>query len=199
MTDEKPSRAAPDPPSDVRPVWLLDVDGVINACTKNPDRSIWPLDQWTAYRVRKMPILVARPVVEFITAAHEAGTVEIRWHTTWQDMANELAAEVGLPTFPIADAPEYRTWDLDRAAGWWKLPAAKRVLTDEKRPLIWTDDDITYSLGRRGQDEMRALGPALLIGPNERTGLTPKHLRWISDFFAIHSPEPAISTTERST
>lgn len=191
--DEDGERAAP-----LRPVWLLDVDGVVNAATRNPDPSVWPRDQWAALRVHKLPILVARPVVDFIAAVHEAGTAEIRWHTTWQDGAHELADAIGLPTFPIADAPEYRTWDLDRAAGWWKRPAAERVLTVEGRPLVWTDDDITWSLGRRGQDEMRALGPALLVGPNERTGLTPKHLRWIGDFLAIHAPEPTTITIERS-
>lgn len=185
-----------------RPVWLLDVDGVVNACTLKPDPNVWPRDQWVRATVARLKILVALPVLDFIRATHESGAVEIRWLTTWMNDAQAIADEFGLPTFPVAGGEEYddrlRVEAFDRNA-WWKLPAAKRVLTDECRPLIWTDDDITYSLGRRGQDEMRALGPALLIGPNDRTGLTPKHLRRITEFVAINSPAPVASTTERST
>jgi hypothetical protein len=184
------------------PVWLLDVDGVINAATLKPDPNVWPHDQWTRATVARLKILVARPVLDFIRATHESGAAEIRWLTTWMNDAQAIADEFGLPTFPVEGGPEYddrlRERAFDRDA-WWKLPAATRVLVEEKRPLIWTDDDITYSLGRRGQDEMRALGPALLIGPNERTGLTPKHLRRIGDFLAIHAPGPTTSTIERST
>jgi hypothetical protein len=174
------------------PVWLLDVDGVINACTPKPDRNVWPLDQWRRAHVLGMPILAAQPVLDFIAAVHHDGRADIRWHTTWQLDARTLADEFGLPTLPVAESPEYTARLKNRVMGedtWWKLPAAKRVLEDEGRPLIWTDDDITYSLGRRGQDEMRSLGPALLIAPNDRTGLTPKHLRWIGDFLDLHVAE----------
>jgi hypothetical protein len=74
----------------------------------------------------------------------------------------------------VADAPEYKAFLAEGVTGWWKRPAAERVLTEESRPLIWTDDDITWSLRRQGQDEIRALGPALLIAPDDRTGLTPE-------------------------
>jgi hypothetical protein len=141
-----------------------------------------------------LKILVSLPVLAFIRATHESGAAEIRWLTTWMDDAQAIADEFGLPTFPVEGGPEYdrRLHDrvFDREA-WWKLPAATRVLVDEKRPLIWTDDDITYDLGRRGQDEMRTLGPALLLGPNERTGLTPKHLRRITEFLGLFPAEPA--------
>ncbi len=172
--------------TDRPPVWLLDIDGVINACTKNPDRSVWPADQWHRNPARGgdrvWPILYAQPVIDFIAGVHAAGRAEIRWHTTWQEYAQNLAEAVGLPTFPVQDAPEYRTWDRGRAAGWWKLPAARRVLVDEGRPLVWTDDDITWELVRERRDEFRALGSALLIAPSDLTGLTPKHLHQIGEF-----------------
>jgi hypothetical protein len=168
------------------PVWLLDVDGVLNAASEKPDRSVWPLDQWTHTHAtaggHRWPILVARPVVDFIRKVHTDGQAEIRWHTTWQHDAQCLSEVLDLPTFAVAEAPEFKTAYLDRAAGWWKLPAAERVLTEEGRALVWTDDDATDSLGREGADDLRALGSLLLIAPAVTTGLTPKHLRRITDF-----------------
>jgi len=170
------------------PIWLLDIDGVINAATLRPPTYVWPADTWIQTKVIGLRIMAAQPVLDFIREVHEQGRAEIRWHSTWQDDAPKLGAELGLPAFPVADAPEYdqrlkqRAFGLD---GWWKRPAAERVLA-EGRPLVWTDDDITWSLGRRGQDEIRQLGPALLIAPDDRTGLTPKHLRHIADFLDLH-------------
>lgn len=178
------------------PVWLLDVDGVINACTRKPNTSVWPADAWNEGKAeaegRRFTIQWATPVIDFIRNVHESGYAEIRWHTTWQHHASAIEALTGLPAFPVAHAPE-----LDDKPGyvakaireskswWWKLPAAERVVRDELRPLIWTDDDITWSL--RGYDVdggLRAYAPALLVSPDERTGLTQKQLRQISDFIA---------------
>jgi len=176
------------------PLWLLDVDGVINAAgLGRPPTFAWPADQWTDRHIttlggHKLRVRTAQPVLDFISQVHEQGRAEIRWHTTWQDGALELGEALGLPAFPVAEAPE---WHWPMAEGfkrWWKRPAAERVLA-EGRPLIWTDDDITWSLGRRGQDELRALGPALLVAPSEQTGLIPKHLRQIGDFLDLYPPE----------
>jgi hypothetical protein len=187
----------------VKPVWLLDVDGVLNACTKVPDRNVWTKDQWDGGKAsasgREWPIMWARPVAEFIRTVHAQDRAEIRWHTTWQHEASAIADLLGLPEFAIADAPEFLAHEQRTPASeaerireghprpaWWKLPAAERVVRDEGRPLIWTDDDITWSLARYNADAgLRAHAPALLVSPNERTGLTPKHLRQIGDFLDL--------------
>lgn len=175
----------------MKPVWLLDIDGVVNAATKKPDRNVWPLKNWLATNVEGMPILASRNVLGFLREVHATGRAEIWWHTTWQESAQHLADALDLPTWPVRPAPEFA--DFNSAAGrsgWWKLPAAERVVQIEKRPLIWTDDDITWSIGGRYDVDanLRAHAPALLVSPNERTGLTPKHLRQIGDFLNIHSP-----------
>lgn len=175
------------------PVWLLDIDGVVNAATKEPDPNVWPREAWIRTHAEshghRWPILVAQPVVDFIVAVHKQGRAEIRWHTTWQDDANALGEAVGLPEFPVQDAPEFHTvyqrGESDRGEGWWKYPAAHRVVVDEHRTLLWTDDDITWSLGRRGSGELRALGSALLVSPNDRTGLCKRHLRQIDEFLTL--------------
>lgn len=173
------------------PVWLLDVDGVINAAgLGKPPTFAWPADQWTDRHVitmggHKLRIRTARPVLDFICEVHEQGRAEIRWHTTWQEDAQTLAVQLGLPEFPVQDAPEYKAFMGKGVKGWWKRPAAERIL-DEGRALVWTDDDITWSLGRRGEDELRTRGPVLLVSPSEQTGLLPKHLRQIGDFLDLY-------------
>ncbi len=169
---------------DTPPVWLLDVDGVVNAITKKPDRQVWPADAWITTEAeadgQRWPILAARPVLDFIRRVHQTDAAEIRWHTTWQKDTAGLAAALDLPHLPVQDAPEYA--DIGTCLKrdlWWKVPAVERVLRDEGRPVLWTDDDITWNL-RRDRDRLSALGPLTLISPNERTGLTRKHLRKIA-------------------
>jgi len=89
------------------PVWLLDVDGVINAATIKPPTYVWPADAWIKTKVLGLTVHVAQPVLDFIREVHELGRVEIRWHTTWQLDAPAFGEVLGLPTFPVADAPEW--------------------------------------------------------------------------------------------
>lgn len=179
------------------PVWLLDVDGVVNQIGERPNTSIWPRDQWSSGTAscqgREWPILWAQPVVEFIRMIHESGRAEIRWHTTWQHEAANIEKLTGLPSLAVAHAPEFDNQPqhaaraiLDGLPRWWKLPAALRVVRDEQRPLIWADDDINPELGTRYTiDNLRQYAPTLTISPNQYNGLTPKHFRqiaaWIGD------------------
>lgn len=175
------------------PVWLLDVDGVLNAVAKRPDPSVWPRSAWSRHVVRQWPLLVAEPVLAFVRAVHAVGAAEIRWHTTWQHDAFELAVKVGLPEFPVLDCPEFHAPSVAPYGGssvsgsdWWKLPGALRVVGDEGRKLVWTDDDLEVEARR---DALGGLplgvadgGRSLLVSPRMRLGLTPKHLREIAGF-----------------
>lgn len=178
-----------------RPVWLLDVDGVVNAISQKPDGAVWPKKEWVTCTGRtgnaEWPILAAQPVLDFIAAVHTSGRAEVRWHTTWQHDALALAELLRLPEFGVQDCPEFYP-ERQLAGGaaavavrncWWKLPAAERVLGEEGRPVIWTDDDINREIGWRGRDRtLRTLGPILTISPPQHVGLTPRHLRQVDDF-----------------
>lgn len=180
------------------PLWLLDVDGVINAISKNPDSTVWPRDQWMRGFAKSSdgvtwPMLAARPVLRFITEVHERGLAEIRWHTTWRhDAVTVIAPLLGLPEFPVEYAPEVDApfgWagsgENYRFEAWWKLPAAERELEAGRR-LIWTDDDLEHYSWRANRTylpaPLGASGNTLLIAPQVRLGLTPKHVASISDF-----------------
>lgn len=167
------------------PVWLLDIDGVLNAVGGlSVYRTKWPKAKWyeSTMTIDLEPpwefgngdavlLKVAGPVRDFIVEMHERDLAEIRWHTTWQSRAQRLANWLDLPTFPIHKAPEYL--DGDRS-GWWKLPAAKRVVDDEGRALLWTDDHIRYEV--RPDHRLIEDPRNLVIWPDDRFGLSPDEL-----------------------
>ena len=166
------------------PIWLLDVDGVLNARPGGTGKG-WPSDVFVKTKQRDdsngrlWSIHAARPVLDFIRGVHEEGLVEIRWHTTWQAGANKIGKALNLPKFPIVEAPEFNGWRLhDHQGGWWKVPASMRTL-DEGRPVIWTDDDLSvpHMLPMIQHQELVAHAPGcLLIRPDSSYGLTAGHL-----------------------
>ena len=180
---------------DHRPVWLLDVDGVLNAVTAEPDRSVW--SQWRTGRAtarRSSWVITWAPgVVDRIDRLHRAGVVTVCWLTTWEDAANRsLGPLLGLPTLTVAgraaevgdDAGPHGFLGLRAAARdrWWKLAAARRFLDPQPhRALVWTDDDLVWEPDAREWAERRP-SPTLLIAPATGVGLTPKHLDVIERF-----------------
>lgn len=169
------------------PVWLLDIDGVINALARGPVRGSWPPDTWTQHVVRAempqlgfmvLPILVAEPVLDFVRRVVSCGAAEVRWHSTWRTAAvTELAPLLELPPIPISIAPEWT----QRPSGWWKLAAAQRVIAAGRR-LVWTDDDIFRYDGDLG--DLPSRPDALLISPDPETGLSPADLERITAFLS---------------
>ncbi len=188
-----------------RPVWLLDVDGVLNACSSKGCRTVWPRECWNSHLVadldgRKWPILVADPVVSYLRAVHAYGDAEIRWHTSWQHSAPErLAPALGLPDWPLVVAPEYHDPAEHTAHGWWKLAAAARVLDEEGRRLVWTDDDIGFGaqlLDNQVAALLRRPG-VLAVTPRTTIGLTRKNLLAVDEFLGAehkHTLEPSAVT-----
>lgn len=184
------ARVAESDDRDARPVWLLDIDGVVNALARKPIVDSFPAEQWIQITVRTdlpgigpaaFPILAARPVLDFVATAHASGAVEICWHSTWREAAiTDLAPALGLPRLPISVAPEWTNHHL--LVPWWKQPAAERVL-ESGRPLVWTDDDIPVFRPYLGAFEGR--DDALLLAPDPRRGLTQDELDLIAGFLHL--------------
>ncbi|MDQ6850739.1 MAG: hypothetical protein M3070_12410 [Actinomycetota bacterium] len=172
------------------PLWLLDIDGVVNALAYRPGGDVWPRNQWVRCTittpvegrgVMTLPILAARPVLDFVSQVHERGLAEIRWHSTWRDAAmTAFAPKLGLPTsIQISVAPEWT----DRPVGlWWKLAAAQRAVEAGRR-LVWTDDDLAVFADQAA--EVGAHPDTLLIGPDPEHGLSPDDLMRIGEFLGI--------------
>jgi hypothetical protein len=185
MTETDPSTAP-----DARPVWLLDIDGVVNALSRAPVRGSFPCDRWIEIMVHtempgigpaSFPIRAARPVLDFVARVHASGAVEIRWHSTWREAAiTDLAPALGLPDLPISVAPEWT--DHHGIVPWWKQPAAERVLASG-RHLVWTDDDI--AVFRPDLAAFDGRDDALLIAPDRDRGLTQPELDAIDRFLGL--------------
>lgn len=168
-------------------VWLLDIDGVINAPAKpgaRPPTHAWPVDAWIDTKADNgttWRILAARPVLDFIRSVHEQGRAEIRWHTTWQERSAEVAKALDLPDFPVQEAPEFdQTEEHLRRDQWWKLPAVWRVLSEGHR-VLWTDDDASWDLTADQKTRLAAAG-CHIVSPDPMTGLYKKHLQQIDEF-----------------
>jgi hypothetical protein len=161
--------------SDEPPIWLLDIDGVINA--NKPGWSAAPRKTNCAgLTIRWAPKLITR-----IFNLHHTGTVDVRWSSTWcgyPDQLAELQFRLGLHLKPaFGDRAASKTW------GDEKVEAALEVLREGRR-LVWTDDDEVdagrelFPLLARAEKG----GRALLIAPQSNRGLQPEHLDAIEAF-----------------
>ncbi|QKW15475.1 hypothetical protein [Verrucosispora sp. NA02020] len=161
------------------PILLLDVDGVINASRPGwggAPRTGYAYAQGSEWKMRWAPALVTR-----IRDLHKAGTVEVRWCTTWCAYADQLERLWALPPLGRAFAEDIN----GHAAAVAKLAAARQVLAESRR-LNWTDDT-EVPLSGEVHDELVAAG-ALLIRPKGSTGLQPEHLDAIEEFAARTDP-----------
>ena len=82
------------------PVWLLDVDGVVNASRPGwggPPATRSIMAEGAAWRMRFSPQMMAG-----IRAIATTSRAEIRWATTWVGHIDDLSRVFALPTFPAA-------------------------------------------------------------------------------------------------
>lgn len=145
------------------PIWLLDVDGVLNAFDESrPVLGDW--DDWTGFTANAFPIRYSPTMTKRILALHESGAVEVQWLTTWGRLANEhLSEQFGFPEFKVAAEMPFRERN-----GWWKLEVVQSLF-DQGHSIIWTDDDIPVSTSTllwissvadmRRDDDLLALAP----------------------------------------
>ena len=181
----------------MRPLVLLDVDGVLNAV--GPADESWP--DWERGRAsaggRPWPIRWSPSVVAAVREWQDAA--DVQWLTTWGHDANRGLHELlGLPELPVAgthqDAgDEGSADDADALAAvtpaapdeltgrWWKFDVVRRVLRRQPgRRLVWLDDDLARTHEVRAWTQANT--PCLLVAPDPRTGLVRAHLDAVRDF-----------------
>lgn len=188
------------------PIWLLDVDGVLNAFgpySANAKKSArWINPYWDNIKMyngvafsngRGYTIRWAPTLVERINELHDTGAVEIRPCTTWNSDWVEIATLLGLPTDL---EPAFPT----RGVHWRditirKMRAASSIF-DSGHPLIWTDDQAVPFTWEPLHALMEAGGRSLLIRPKEALGLLPGDMDAIDLFVQMHAPRPIDPETE---
>lgn len=171
------------------PIWLLDIDGVINADPFKVPTHVWPEDQWMIRMVedsrgKAWKITAAQPVLDFINRVHNHKWAEVVWLTTWQRGANNVSDALGIPRLPVIENPMERS---TRYAGrdWWKLAEFFKQLS-LGRPIVWTDDDISTEILGLTRSGSEVGGPqSFLVSPKGSEGLGPWHLKKIAKFLNI--------------
>ena len=169
--------------NDTRPVWLLDVDGVLNSLSSSPNpkelrrgeavQKYLKTNSGPTFRMR-----VHNDLVAFVNRMHSSGLVDIRWATTWTDQANTVFAPAfDLPQLPVWSRPPEETGRFDDHN--WKTGGALRVV-HAGRKLIWTDDEaIPDNFDELVEDVSKG---HLLVRPDEAVGLTLADCKLIEDF-----------------
>jgi hypothetical protein len=157
-------------------IWLLGVDGVVNAGKAGWGRA--PLKAAVYAGQQQYAMRWEPKVIDRIRELHKGGTVEVRWCSTWCAFAGELERLWNLPPLERAFLEPLN----GRAASMAKLAAAAQVLADGHR-LIWTDD---MEVPERGElyERMTFDNKALLISPWSSRGLRPEHMAAIEEFAA---------------
>jgi hypothetical protein len=160
--------------TDQLPVWLLDVDGVINAYV--PAWTDMVKVKCAGVTIRYAPVLVDR-----IRTLHASRAVEVRWCTTWCGYPELLADLEAL--LDVAFAPAFGDRPLSKTWAEMKAEAAVAVLAEGRR-LVWTDDSEVdagrrlYPAIQRGETDSRAH----LVAPESRYGLTADDVLGIEAF-----------------
>lgn len=154
---------------DLRPLLLIDVDGVLNPLAVQPRGHVPP--GFTAYEFDGLRVLLSTRHGAWLTGL--AGDFDLVWATSWEEDADRLIAErVGLPRgLPVIRFDASRTGWMD------KLPDVIRFVGD--RPTAWLDDD--PGPGAHVWVAARSV-PTLLVQPDHRIGLTEAHIDTLRAF-----------------
>lgn len=170
-----------------KPVWFLDIDGVINVpppfsydTGNNPKKRYATHPVWTKTVIQEYDIMYAKRVIDFINRMHTSGLIQIQWLTTWNQYAvTDFAPEVGLPVFPVAGSKGSEF--IYPVENWWKYMAVEAVAG--KRDFIWTDDDLRKGFAAPLEKKNREAGfESLVIAPHQSRGLNNLQLREIEEF-----------------
>lgn len=163
---------------DSRPVWLLDVDGVLNAPRAGWSRA--PRAGWATGFGQRWRMQWEPAVIEQIRTWHVNGAVEVRWCTTWCPDAEQIERLFGLPAFArTLTAQQVATV---ATAGVAKLAVALTVVEVEQRPMVWTDDLAVPTGGPNLARIRSAPAYSLLIRPDPRRGLRREDMAAVAEF-----------------
>lgn len=155
----------------MKPIMLLDVDGVLNVLDDSRHTVRIGKDQIPG-GYPFWPKAFTKPFM------HWAWTnFKVYWLTCWGGRANIIADWARLPTVPcITDHGSKKYKD-------WKLGAAIRVIGRYRtRKIVWVEDEF------HDQTEMWATYKpnVLLVKTKHQIGVRPEHVKKIENFIRFH-------------
>lgn len=169
---------------------FLDVDGVLNAVSKQLPDTGWDLEGWFKVGVNGYTITYNTVMIDAINEISFRDDVEIIWLTTWQsNAASKISPAIGLigenwsfvanpDTDPHGFALQQNRY------GWWKADVLKKYLEEfPTDKFIWVDDDLSYyNLMGLSEWTEDLDSSTLFIAPQTSDGLTPSHICAMIDF-----------------
>lgn len=174
------------------PVWLIDVDGVLNIIGWDQDKVTEEWGDTYDFRAMDFRIRVSPRMLKTARSWMDEGLVDPRWLTTWEDLANaHLIERLGWPELPVAGRRAESKLERPRRlseshefyredVGWWKLEFVQAVY-ETGVPVVWTDDEIrTVRSAMEWVSSVADEGRLLAVSPN--AGLTPGHMAAIESF-----------------
>ena len=164
------------------PVLLLDVDGVVNAV--RPRWSALPRQATASTNGQTYRLCWAPDLLDRLRSWHLDGRVELRWATTWCPDADQLERLWNLPSLPRALSDD-DVGSPDRIF-LGKLNAALAVVEEERRALVWVDDDAIPAFGPYRDRLDNAPSGALLVTPRPFRGITSEEADLIETFLDDH-------------
>lgn len=147
----------PERQPDMKPLLLLDVDGVLNPL------GVSEAPGFAAHHVGGMRVLLNSDHGRWL--GELGARYDLTWATSWERDADLIAERIGLPLgLPAITFSDQSGWTV-------KLPDVVRYAGD--RPLAWVDDQIgpkvrAWAAGRQAA--------TLLVETDSRVGLTPAHV-----------------------
>jgi hypothetical protein len=141
----------------VKPLLLLDVDGVLNPL------GVGEAPGFVPYHLGGMRVLLSPEHGRWLSTLGDL--YDLTWATSWERDADLIAEQIGLPMgLPVIVFTDQSEWTV-------KLPDVSRYVGD--RALAWVDDQI-------GPDVLAwaatRLAPTLLVETDSRVGLTLEHV-----------------------
>ena len=120
----------------MKPLVLLDVDGVINDLWALSHRSNLPEGEYDVFRAGVFMIFMPIEMPDLIQ--HLTQVAEVHWCTTWRERANgEIRKKLGIEPLPVIT--DFR----DRSDPWWKPAAAEGLVKEaleSDREVFWIED-----------------------------------------------------------
>jgi hypothetical protein len=161
----------------VRPLLLIDVDGVLNPfdMNRNAPAPGFELHYITVRDGRTFPVLLNRAHGEWLNALSE--DFELVWATTWADQANEaIGPRIGLPTLPVVEPVRRGLYRVE------KFGPVREIVRG--RPFAWLDDSFEYGVPQWARRRNGRWYPSLLVRPDPAIGLTETHIQTLREFAA---------------
>jgi hypothetical protein len=174
--------------TDDKPVWFMDIDGVLNIFPKGtPPQGIEtgeasPFVASPYGETMMFPITWKPEIIKRILDMHNEGIVEVKWLTTWGRGANYGLHElIGLPKLDVVADPEDQPYRSMGWHTWWKAAAVRAYLTQNNpSKIVWTDDDLIYHKHRI--TDIVETTNIRVFSPADHKGITHSQLDIIEQF-----------------